>query len=222
MSNTSIFDIMGPIMIGPSSSHTAGAVRLGRAAKIICNDFFTEVVFNLHGSFAKTYKGHGSDKALIAGILGLETDDERICSSIELADEQNIKVSFKEIDLGEVHPNTVKIDIKKADGDIFSMTGCSVGGGDILITQIEDDKVSISGKYPVIIIRHSDKPGMLSKISFVIALQRINIATLKVSRHLKGETATSVIETDNLISQEAVRELRGIDSVISVRILGKI
>lgn len=222
MSNASVFDIMGPIMIGPSSSHTAGAVRLGRAAKIICNDIFTEVVFNLHGSFAKTYKGHGSDKALIAGILGMETDDERIRSSFEIAEEQNIKITFKEIDLGEVHPNSVKIDLIKEDGDVFSMTGCSVGGGDILITHVEDDDVSLSGKYPVIIIHHTDKPGMLSKISLVIALQIINIATLKVSRHLKGETATSVIETDNLISQDALRELRGIDSVISVRILGKV
>lgn len=222
MSNISVFDIMGPVMIGPSSSHTAGAERLGKAARTIGGSEIKAADFYLHGSFAKTYKGHGTDRALVAGILGMETDDENIKESFQLAEAQGIKIQFHEVDLGEVHPNTVRIALTKTDGTQVTVTGSSIGGGNIMITNIDGDDVEFTGKFPVVIIRHRDKPGMLSKISLIIALYGINIATLKVGRQTKGQTATTVIESDNVIPDEAVEEIQRIDSVSSVRSLDAI
>lgn len=222
MKNYSIFDILGPIMIGPSSSHTAGAERLGRAAKRIAGSGIKSVTFYLHGSFAKTQKGHGTDRALVAGILGMETYDERIKNSFDIAKEKGIAISFEEVDLGDVHPNTVKILIHKEDDTNVEVIGSSIGGGSISIISIDGDAMEFSGEYPVIIIKHGDKRGILSKISFALAMGDINIAALKVDREMKGEVATTVVETDHDISKELVEELRGIDSVISVRAINKI
>jgi L-serine dehydratase len=222
MKNHSVFYILGPVMIGPSSSHTAGAERLGRAARCISGSDFKSVTFNLHGSFAKTYRGHGTDRALIAGILGMETYDERIKDSFTIAKEAGIEISFVETDLGDVHPNTVKIDICKVEGGCASITGSSIGGGDIIITDIDGDSVEFNGQYPVLIIKHRDKRGMISKITFAVALGDINIATLKVGREIKGETATTVIETDSKVTEDILEEIRKIDGVISVRALDSI
>lgn len=222
MKNYSVFDILGPIMIGPSSSHTAGAERLGLIAKRISGDDFNAVTFYLHGSFAKTHKGHGTDRALVAGILGLETNDERIKYSFDIASEKGISVKFEEADLGDVHPNTVKIVIHKTDGTDVSVTGSSIGGGSVIVTEIDDDAMNFSGDYPVIIIKHLDKKGMISKISFALAMNNINIATLKVSRIIKGETATAVVETDTNISNTILDELSKIDGVLTVRAVNSI
>lgn len=222
MSNISVFDIMGPVMIGPSSSHTAGAERLGKAARNICGNNIKSATFYLHGSFAKTYKGHGTDKALVAGILGMETDDEKIKSSFAIAKEKGIDITFCEADLGNVHPNTVKIELTKLDDTVVTVTGSSIGGGDIIIINIDGDEVEFTGKLPVIIIRHIDKPGMVSKISLIIALYGVNIATLKVGRQTKGQIATTVIESDNVLPAEAVDEINRISGVTSVRALGAI
>lgn len=222
MKNYSVFDILGPVMIGPSSSHTAGAERLGRAAKRIAGDGIKSVTFYLHGSFAKTKKGHGTDRALVAGILGMETYDERIKNSFDIAKEKGIDIEFIEVDLGDVHPNTVKIAISKEDGTTAEITGSSVGGGSISIINIDGDDMEFSGDYPVLIIKHKDKRGMISKISFALAMSEINIATLKVGRYAKGETATTVVETDNNIPKSVVEEISKIDSVISVRAVNKI
>jgi len=222
MKNYSIFDILGPVMIGPSSSHTAGAERLGRVAKRISGGDFKSVTFYLHGSFASTYKGHGTDRALIAGILGMETYDVRIKNSFDIAKEKGINIEFIPADLGDVHPNTVKIVIHKNDGSDVSVTGSSVGGGSIMVTNIDGDDMNFTGEYPVIIIKHTDKKGMISKISFALAMNGINIASLKVGREVKGEEATTVIETDTNISKEIVNELSKIDSVISVRAVNSI
>jgi L-serine dehydratase len=222
MKEYSLFDILGPIMIGPSSSHTAGAERLGRAAKQIAGDGIQSVRFYLHGSFAKTYKGHGTDRALIAGILGMETYDERIKESFEIAQKQGIKIEFIEADLGDVHPNTVKIAITKDDNTTVSVTGSSIGGGNIVILNIDGDDVEFTGNYPVILIKHIDKRGMISKISFALAMNEINIATLKVSRVLKGDVATTVVETDSNITSTVLEEISTIDSVVSVRAVNRI
>lgn len=219
MKNYSAFEILGPIMIGPSSSHTAGAARLGRAARFIAKSDFESVTFYLHGSFAKTYRGHGTDRALVAGILGMETYDERIKESFKIAEEKGIGIKFIETDLGDVHPNTVKIVLKRSDGTTVSVTGSSVGGGNIAIIDIDGDPLELNGQYPVIIVKHRDARGMISKISFAVALGNINIATLKVGRESKGEVATTVIETDNVIPVGIVKEIEKIDGVISVRAL---
>lgn len=222
MKSYSVFDILGPIMIGPSSSHTAGAERLGLIAKRISGDDFNAVTFYLHGSFAKTHKGHGTDRALVAGILGMEPHDERIKNSFDIASEKGIQIKFEEADLGDVHPNTVKIVLHKLDGSHISVTGSSIGGGSIIVTNIDDDVMSFSGDYPVIIIKHLDKKGMLSKISFSLAMNNINIAALKVSRLIKGETATTVVETDTNISTAVIDELSKIDGVLTVRAVNSI
>lgn len=219
MKNFSAFEILGPVMIGPSSSHTAGACRLGRAARLIANSDFISAVFYLHGSFAKTYRGHGTDRALVGGILGMETSDERIKESLKIAEEKGIDIQFIEADLGDVHPNTVKIVLTRKDGTIVSVTGSSVGAGNILIIDIDGDSLELNGQYPVIIIKHKDKRGMISKISFAVALGNINIATLKVGRESKGEIATTVIETDNVVPESIIKEIEIIDGVISVRAL---
>ena len=128
MSRFGVFDILGPIMIGPSSSHTAGAARLAKIASIIAGPEIKEVIFLLHGSFAKTYKGHGTDRALVAGILGMDPDDEKLRYSLDIAKEKDIKVSFREADLGDVHPNTVKFLIKLKDDNLVTVMGSSIGG----------------------------------------------------------------------------------------------
>lgn len=219
MSSSSIFDILGPVMIGPSSSHTAGALRLGKAARIICGAEFDAATFYLHGSFAKTYRGHGTDRALAAGILGMGTEDERIINALDIAKEEGISIDFVEADMGDVHPNTVKICLTKKDGHIVTVTGSSIGGGNITITNIDGDAVSFDGKYPVIVVKHFDKPGMISQITSVIAAQSINIATLRVGRIAKGDIATTVVETDQPIPQNAVAEIERIENVIAVRVV---
>jgi L-serine dehydratase len=222
MSNVSIFEIMGPVMIGPSSSHTAGAEKLGKAASSICDEDFDAVDFYLHGSFAKTYKGHGTDKALVAGILGMSADDERLRDSLKLAEQKGIKVDFIETDLGEVHPNTVKIVIKNKDIVLLTLVGSSIGGGNIMINEVDGSALEISGQYPVIIATYSDVRGMISKITGAIARNEVNIATLRVSRSSKGEVATTVIETDNAAPESIVDEILQIENVISVRVLNAI
>lgn len=222
MSNFSIFEIMGPVMIGPSSSHTAGAEKLGKAASTICNKSFDSVEFFLHGSFAKTYKGHGTDKALVAGILGMSADDERLRDSLKIAEQRGIEVDFIETDLGDVHPNTVKIVIKNKDVVLLTLVGSSIGGGNIVINEVDGSSMEISGQYPVIIATYSDIRGMISKITGAIARNEVNIATLKVSRSSKGEVATTVIETDNAAPESIVDEILQIENVISVRVLNAI
>jgi L-serine dehydratase len=219
MSNISIFEIMGPVMIGPSSSHTAGAEKLGKAASSILDKSFDSVEFYLHGSFAKTYKGHGTDKALVAGILGMSADDERLRDSLQIAEQRGIKVDFIEADLGEVHPNTAKIVIKNKGVVMLTLVGSSIGGGNIIINEIDGSELEISGQYPVIIASYKDVKGMISKITGVIAKNEVNIATLKVSRSSRGEVATTVIETDNTATTAIVEQITQIENVISVRVL---
>lgn len=222
MSNVSVFEIMGPVMIGPSSSHTAGAEKLGKAASSILDKSFDSVEFYLHGSFAKTYKGHGTDKALVAGILGMSADDERLRDSLQIAEQMGIKVEFIETDLGEVHPNTAKIVIKDKDVVLLTLVGSSIGGGNIIINEIDGSELEISGQYPVIIASYSDVKGMISKITGVIASNGVNIATLKVSRSSKGEVATTVIETDNAATTAIVDQISELENVISVRVLNSL
>lgn len=217
MHKDSIFNILGPIMIGPSSSHTAGAERIGRAAKTIFGKPVVSAKFLLHGSFATTYRGHGTDRALVAGILGMDTDDERIRESFDIAEAQGISIAFEAADLGDVHPNTVEVQLAGEDGESITVRGSSVGGGSIRITAIDGEPVDFDGSLPVLILKHKDQQGMISRISFTIAMQGINIANLKVSRESKGQTATTIVETDTVVPQGAVNEIASLAGVISVR-----
>lgn len=217
MNDYSIFDILGPIMIGPSSSHTAGAARLGYVARSIVGKPFRKVIFSLHGSFANTYKGHGTDKALAAGVLGMKPDDERLRNSLETAREKGVEIVFQEADLGECHENTVKMDFFTESGELYSVTGSSIGGGNIVITDIDGYDVEINGTAPTIIVRQHDKKGVISDISTLLAKNNINIAVMKLKRKKRGDEASTIIETDGEVPQTVIDELRNIKNVIDVK-----
>lgn len=218
MKEYSVFDILGPVMIGPSSSHTAGAARLAKIASIIAggSSNISKVNFVLHGSFLKTYKGHGTDKALLAGILGMNPWDVRIRNSFEIAKENNLSFEFTEGDLGEVHPNTVKFVIEKKDESRVEVVGSSIGGGNIKIIEINGQSMDFSGSYPTLIIYHKDIPGMISKISTVIYESNINIAFLKVYRSSKGFSASMIFETDNVVPEALIEKIKNIENVRDV------
>lgn len=201
----SAFDIIGPIMIGPSSSHTAGAVRLGLMARAILGEEVKIINIKLYGSFAQTYKGHGTDRALIAGIMGFKPDDERIRNSLEIAKEKNIEFNFSKVDLEDVHPNTAIIELIGVTDRKIEVTGASIGGGNIIISAVNNYEVQLSGKYPSIIIVHQDMPGVVNGVTAALARYNINIAYMKVSRSERGAEALMNIEVDDTISDEAVK-----------------
>ena len=201
----SAFDIIGPIMIGPSSSHTAGAVRLGLMARAILGEEVKIINIKLYGSFAQTYKGHGTDRALIAGIMGFKPDDERIRNSLEIAKEKNIEFNFSKVDLEDAHPSTAIIELIGVTDRKIEVTGASIGGGNIIISAVNNYEVQLSGKYPSIIIVHQDMPGVVNGVTAALARYNINIAYMKVSRSERGAEALMNIEVDDTISDEAVK-----------------
>jgi len=217
MKNYSAFDILGPIMVGPSSSHTAGAARLAKIASIIAGGNIESVQFILHGSFAKTYKGHGSDRALVAGILGMDPWDDRLKDSLIIAKEQGLKIEFILGDLGEVHPNTIKFIITKISGKIVEVVGSSVGGGNILIFQIDGQPVEFTGNYPTIVISHKDIPGMISKVSAILYEENVNVASMKVYRNSRGLKAAMVFETDTIVTEIVLDKIRCMENIYNIR-----
>lgn len=222
LKNYSVFDILGPIMIGPSSSHTAGAARLGKIAGIIAGGDIVKAKFLLYGSFAKTYKGHGTDKALVAGILGMDPWDERLRDSISIAKEKNIEIYFQEENEEACHPNTVKFVITRKDGKITEVEGSSIGGGNIVVNSIDGDQVQFTGEYPTLIVRHKDVPGVVSKVTTLLYNANVNIAFMKVFRTDKGQRATMVFELDNNISSDIYDEMQNIPHISSVRVINSL
>ncbi|MGL4773526.1 MAG: L-serine ammonia-lyase, iron-sulfur-dependent subunit beta [Clostridium sp.] len=216
MRNVGVFDILGPIMIGPSSSHTAGAARLGKVARAIAGDEIKKVRFLLHGSFGKTYKGHGTDRALVAGILGMEPSDIRLRDALEIAKEQGLDFSFEEFDLGDEHPNTVKFLITTKDGRESEIMGCSIGGGSIKITEVNGNAVEFTGEYPTLIISHRDVPGAVSKVTKFLYDEHINIAFMKVFRNQRGKEATMAFELDNKLDDKTLEAIKKEDPVNKV------
>lgn len=222
MRNYSAFDILGPVMIGPSSSHTAGAARLGKVASIIAGGEIKEVKFLLHGSFAKTYKGHGTDRALAAGILGMNPSDERLRFSLDLAAQKGIKLQFIEKDLGDEHPNTVKFIMKRKDNNVVEVMGSSTGGGNIIITEVDGEKLKFTGEYPTLIIKHMDVPGVISKVTALIYEKQINIATMSVYRSSRGAEATMIFETDSVVSKDLVQKISDIGNIKRIRVISPV
>jgi len=223
MANIGIFDVLGPIMIGPSSSHTAGAARLGKIARTIINKPIKDVTFLLHGSFKETYKGHGTDRALVAGILGMMPDDERLRDALLIAEKEGLEVHFLPADLGQVHPNTVKILMTDCDDINWEVLGSSIGGGLVEIYEINGNKVKITGEYPTIITCHDDIPGTVSKVSTLFYDNDINIAHMTLVRSQKGKDATMTFEVDNNVSEEliaAIKAVEGVNRVILINSLG--
>jgi L-serine dehydratase len=217
MKDYSVFDILGPIMIGPSSSHTAGAARLAKVAALIAGKDIASVQFVLHGSFAKTYKGHGSDKALVAGILGMDPWDDNLKDSLAIAQKLGLVVDFVEGNLGDVHPNTVKFIITKQNKKVVEIIGSSIGGGNIIIFEVDGESVEFTGKYPTIIINHRDIPGMISKVSTILYDENINIALMKVYRNSKGLKAAMVFETDSIVPEDVINKIKILGDIYDIR-----
>lgn len=221
MKSVGVFDILGPIMVGPSSSHTAGAARLGKVARAVAGADIEEVTFYLHGSFAKTYKGHGTDRALVAGILGMEPSDLRLRDSLEIARELGLKIGFKEADLGDVHPNTVEFIIRGKEGN-YGLIGSSIGGGSIEVTSVNGNAVNFTGAYPTVIVSNRDVPGVLSKVASILYDNDINIAFMKVFRNQKGKNATMVFEVDHEITAEIIGNIKAIEGINKVIMINPI
>ena len=210
-------------MVGPSSSHTAGAARLGKVARTIAGEGIKTVEFFLHGSFATTYKGHGTDKALIAGILGMNPWDKNLRYSMELAQKEDIEIKFIPTNLGDVHPNTVKIVMNKKNGKTVQVVGSSIGGGNILVTEVDGDKLEFTGIYPTILINHTDVAGMVAKITAVLFEYKINIAFMRVYRKSgKGSSAAMIFEVDDSISQDVINEINNIPNVKKVKAINPV
>lgn len=221
MKSVGVFDILGPIMVGPSSSHTAGAARLGKVARAVAGADIEEVTFYLHGSFAKTYKGHGTDRALVAGILGMEPSDLRLRDSLEIARELGLRIDFKEADLGDVHPNTVEFIIRGKEGN-YGLIGSSIGGGSIEVTSVNGNAVNFTGAYPTVIVSNRDVPGVLSKVASILYDNDINIAFMKVFRNQKGKNATMVFEVDHEITAEIIGNIKAIEGINKVIMINPI
>lgn len=208
-----VFDIIGPVMIGPSSSHTAGAVRLGLMAAKLLGERVVKADIFLHGSFAQTYLGHGTDKALLGGIMGFEPADERVRDALKLAEQESVQYSFQAIDIPEAHPNTAVLCLTGEKGRIVRVEGASIGGGNIRISRIGEFEVHLTGKYPALVIVHRDRPGVVNKITEILARYKINIAYMKLSRESRGQEAMMIIETDEELFSEAVEDCSAISEV---------
>jgi len=206
MQNYGVFDIIGPRMVGPSSSHTAGAAKLGLMARKIALGDIKKAKITLYGSFATTGPGHGTDKAILAGILGLAQDNPRLRYSMLLAKEADVEATVELSDEPADHPNTAKIELEGADGKKTLLIGQSVGGGNILVTNLNGLEMKFSGEYPTLIVRHTDVPGVINMVTLILAKEQINVAFMRVFRQGKRGGACMVIETDTPVNGR-VRQL---------------
>lgn len=200
----SAFDVIGPLMVGPSSSHTAGAARLGLAARGLLGVAPVRAVLTLHGSFAATGSGHATDRALVSGVLGLAPDDARLPQAPELAAQAGIEIVFAVEDFGPTaHPNSARIELEAQDGQSLRLTGASLGGGIIEVSELDGYATSFHGDLHTMVCYHEDRSGFLARVTTVLACADINIASLRTTRHIRGERALSVIETDGEVPEDA-------------------
>lgn len=211
----SVFDIIGPVMIGPSSSHTAGAARIGKAARNLFGKEPTWARIHLYESFAKTYKGHGTDFALVGGLLGYETDDTRMSKALDTAQEKGMDVEFIEDSAGTDHPNTARLIIGN-DTDQIELVGISIGGGKIEITELNGFVLRLSGNHPAILIMHNDRYGAIASVTEILAKHEINIGHMEVNRKDVGKEALMVIEVDQNVEDGILSELGSADHIIQI------
>lgn len=220
MKQTSLFDIISPIMVGPSSSHTAGAVRLGLLARDIYGSTPKKVTFKLYNSYAQTGKGHGTDKGLLAGVLELPVDDTRIKNIFDLPEANEIEYSFEFLEDFNRHPNAVDFIFEGAQKMMIS--GNSVGAGNVVITNINKFSVNLTGEYNTLVVVYKDRTGMLSKVSGLIQTAGINIASLTCDRTAKGEEASMCVCLDSALNYSLIEKIKRIDDVYLVRHIGKL
>lgn len=214
MNFLSIFDVIGPNMIGPSSSHTAGAVSMALVARKMFPEQICKVSFTLYGSFAKTYHGHGTDRALLGGILGFATDDARIRDAFDLAKEFGVEYEYM-IDEETIpdHPNTADIHMTGVNGYEMMVRGQSIGGGKIKIVRINDIDVEFTGEYCTLIVKQLDTPGVIAHITQCLSDCNVNIAFMRLFREDKGATAFTVVESDEIIPENILEKIRQNENV---------
>jgi L-serine dehydratase len=217
----SILDVMGPVMVGPSSSHTAGTARLGRVAHEILDEDPVDVKFFLHPPLAATYRGHGSDFALVGGAIGLNVDDPRIPEALRIAEQMGVEVTFSEEDQGDVHPNTVRIEIKGKTREA-EIVGSSIGGGVIEVFKINGFQTRFKGDSPTLLLFYRDRPGMIAEVAQIIADEGINIASLYCSRKQRGKDAFMEIDVDSPVSEAAISRISSLKDMGEARYLDRI
>lgn len=214
-----ILDIVGPVMVGPSSSHTAGAVRIGQISRKLMGEDIKEAEIYLHGSFWATGRGHGTDRALVAGLLGMAVDDSRIPQSFELAGERGLKFVIDKIELVDAHPNSVKLNLTGMSGRRLEIIAASIGGGRIRICEIDGLTANFCGDYPTLIVHNLDQPGHVTEVTSMLAHKGINIATLQLYRDNRGGRAVMVIECDQEVPKESIQWLTRVEGIVKVTYL---
>lgn len=218
----SLLDIIGPVMVGPSSSHTAGACRLGLLGRGLVSGTPHSALLQLHGSFARTGEGHGTDKALVAGLLGFRPDDDRIRTALQIAEKEGLDYRFEKITLSDsAHPNTVRMTLEQG-GITATLVGSSLGAGRVVVTEIDGYPVEISGNFHTIALVAEDRKGSIARITGILAEHEINIATLKLTRKQKGGDAFMVIECDESPGEGVRDEIRTLDWVRWARRLDRV
>jgi L-serine dehydratase len=218
----SLLDIIGPVMVGPSSSHTAGACRLGLFARGLVGGTPETARVELHGSFARTGSGHGTDRAIAGGLLGFAPDDERLRESLDLAEAAGLRITFENVKLrGDHHPNTTRILVQRGDATA-QLTGSSLGAGRVLVTQIDGFPVEITGSYATLVIVARDEPGIVASVTQRLAAEGDNVATMRVSRRQKGGDAIHIYELDQPPSEAALAAIRSVPAVRLVREIARV
>ena len=216
-----IFEILGPVMVGPSSSHTAGAVRIGYVCRKLMGEKIVTADIELYGSFLLTGKGHGTPQAIVAGLLGMTPDNARIPDSFEIAKAQGLKFTIGEAKLKEAHPNSVLLKLTGESGKELEVIGESLGGSIINIAQIAGLPANISGDYPTLIASNMDVPGMVAKVSKVLFEAEINIAQMHLYRASRGKNSVLIAECDQEIENKTLNDIRDLDGIMKVSYLGK-
>lgn len=211
-----LFDIMGPVMVGPSSSHTAGAVKIGYVARKLIGEPIVSAKINLYGSFLATGRGHGTHFAIVAGLLGMKTDDVRIPNSMEIAKAEGMQLSFGRADLEDGHPNSAELELVGAEGRKLTIVGESIGGSLINIAKIDGLDANFSGEYPTLIVHNLDQPGHVAEVTSMLANKSVNIATMQLYRAKRGGNAVMVIECDQEVPKESIEWLNHLEGIEKV------
>ena len=211
-----IFDMMGPVMVGPSSSHTAGAARIGNMGRTLLGEEVARADIGLHGSFAETGFGHGTDRALLAGLLGMKPDDLRIPNAYEEANRAGMAYSFRTVELRDAHPNTAPLELTGKSGKQLTLQASSIGGGAIVVNKIDGIDVNFTGDFNTLIVRNQDESGSVAAITSILSQVHINVANMSVNRHRRGGDALMVIETDQHIKPRQVEFLSELPGILSV------
>lgn len=211
-----IFDMMGPVMVGPSSSHTAGAARIGNMGRTLLGEEVARAGIGLYGSFAETGFGHGTDRALLAGLLGMKPDDLRIPNAYEEANRAGMAYSFRTVELRDAHPNTALLELTGKSGKKLTLQAASIGGGAIVVNKIDGIDVNFTGDFNTLIVRNQDESGSVAAITSILSQVHINVANMSVNRHRRGGDALMVIETDQHIKPRQVEFLSELPGILSV------